>query len=359
MNKKQLVYVVLATAVLVFVLNLFFGRPLAARLSTLPFLNRFNILSPQAPIVINTREEVRVNDGKDILEAVANIKSRLSQVVLVQNSQVSVAGYAVNVASEGLFAAPQGVFASKTGDYYVVLSDDRRALVGGKVTDLATGMVFFSADLNAVPVAPWGDSSQLKPGEKIIAVQNSLLTATPQVQVMFVTRAQNDIYGQTYDADHPNRSFGLSSAGSLPLGTALVNTAGEVVGVIGDKNEIFSSDVMKKATNLYFDTRQKIVRPSFGFTYMQLTKSGSQLRGLPEGAVVLTVDRTGKIKSPAADAGLLEKDVIFSVDNQNLSETLPLETLLQKYRPGDQLALQVQRGKDTKQLVLTVKELSK
>lgn len=359
MNKKQLVYVALVTAVVVFLLNLFFGRPLAARLSTLPFLNRFNILSPQAPIVINTREEVRVNDGKDILEAVANIKSRLSQVVLVQNGQVSVAGYAVNVASEGLFAAPQGVFAAKAGDYYVVLPDDRRAPVGAKVADSATGMVFFSADLNAVPVAPWGDSSQLKPGEKIIAVQNSLLTATPQVQVLFVARAQGDIYGQTYDADHPNRSFGLSSAGNLPLGAALVNTAGEVVGIIGDKGEIFSSDVMKQAANLYFDSRQKVVRPYFGFTYMQLTKSGSQLRGLPEGAVVLAVDKSGKAKSPAADAGLLEKDVIVSVDSQNLSENLPLEAVLQKYRPGDQLVLQVQRGKDVKRVVLAVKELSK
>lgn len=359
MNKKQFGFIIIV-AVAVFFLNLFFGRLLAARLSTLPFLNRFNILSPQAPIVINTREEVRVNDGRDVLEAVSNIKSRLSQVVVVQNGQVSVAGYAVNIASEGLFAAPQEVFSSKTGgDYYIVLSDDRRAPVGNKVMDPATRMAFFSADLNAVPVAPWGDSSQLKPGEKVIAVQNSLLTATPQVQVLFVARAQGDIYGQTYDADHPNRSFGISSAGNLPLGVALVNTSGEVVGVVGDKGEIYSSDVLKKATNLYFDARQKVIRPYFGFTYMQLTKPGSQLRGLPEGAVVLTVDRTTKVKSPAADAGLLEKDVIISVDGQNLSENLLLETLLQKYRPGDQLTLQVQRNEDVKQVILKVKELNK
>ncbi|MCL5009069.1 MAG: S1C family serine protease [Patescibacteria group bacterium] len=359
MNKKQIFYVLLVTIAFTFLLNLFFGRFVAARLSTIPLLNRFNILSPQAPIVINTREEVRVNDGKDILEAVANIKSRLSQVVLVQNGQFTVAGYAVNVASEGLFCAPQSIFSSKTGNYFLVLPDGRQAPVGSKVVDPATGVVFFSADLNAVPVATWGDSSQLKPGEKIIAVRNSLQAASPLVEVLFVGRAQDDVFGQTYDADRPSRVFGTDDLQGLPLGTALVNTQGEVVGMLSDKGAVVSSDVLKKITDLYFQNRQKITRPYFGFTYSQLTRSGSQLRGLPEGVQVLTVDRTGKTKSPAADAGLLEKDVIVSVDGQALSENQLLEEMLQKYKPGDIVKFQIQRGKDLKELSLQVKELSK
>ncbi|MCL5775063.1 MAG: S1C family serine protease, partial [Patescibacteria group bacterium] len=315
--------------------------------------------SPQAPIVINTREEIRVNDGKDILEAISGIKSRLSQVVNVQGGQLSVAGYAVNVASEGLFVAPAGVFAGKTGDYYVVLSDGRRAAVTTRVLDPATDAVFFAAALNSVSVPTWGESKQLKPGEKIIAIKNSLQTSIPEVQVLFLARAQVDIFGQTYDADQPSRSFGLSGTETLALGTALVDTQGEVVGLVGDKGAVLSSDVLKKAQALYFANQQKISRPRFGFTYTQLAKAVSQIRALPEGAQVLSVDRAGKTRSPALEAGLLEKDIIVSVDGQTLSEDVQLEELLQKYGPGDKVKIQVARGKETKDLVLQVKELEK
>jgi len=359
MNKKQSLYIVLFCVVLVFALNLFFGRFFAARISTIPLLNRFNILSPQAPIVINTREEIRVNDGKDILEAISGIKSRLSQVVNVQGGQLTVSGYAVNVASEGLFVAPAGVFSGKTGDYYVVLSDGRRAPIGARISDPATSVVFFSAALNSVPVPAWGDSKQLKPGEKIIAIKNSLQTSLPEVQVLFLSRSQADVYGQNFDADQPSRSFALQGAEALALGTALVNTQGEVVGVAGDKGAVISSDVLRKAQALFFGNQQKISRPRFGFTYTQLAKAVSQIRAVPEGAQVLAVDRAGKTKSPALEAGLLEKDIIVSVDGQTLGEDSQLEELLQKYKAGDAVKMQIVRGKETKDLTLQVKELEK
>lgn len=359
MNKKQFFRVILTTILFVFLLNLFFGRFFAAKLSTLPLLNKWNILSPQGPIVINTREEIRVTDGEDIIEAVANVKSRLSIVVLMQSGQLSIAGYAVNLASEGLFLSPQSVFSSKSGEYYVVLSDGRRSLIKEKISDPATSAVFFSADLNAVPVAAWGESKQLKPGEKIIAVNNSLQTSVPQAQVLFVGRAQADIFSQNFGADYPSRSFGLQASTNLAAGIPLVNTRGEIVGISGEKGAVMSSDVLKKAADLYFNNHSKIVRPYFGFTFTQLTKPASILKDQPEGAIVLTIDRSGKVRSPALDAGLVEKDVIVSVDGQALSENLLLEEVFQKYKPNDQIKLIVLRGKETKTLSLSLKTLEK
>jgi S1-C subfamily serine protease len=120
-----------------------------------------------------------------------------------------------------------------------------------------------------------------------------------------------------------------------------------------------SSNVLKKAADLYFNNHSKVVRPYFGFTFTQLTKPASMLKDQPEGAMVLAVDRSGKVRSPAAEAGLMEKDVIVSVDGQALSEDLLLEELLQKYKPSDQVKLSLERGKETKTLTLSVKSFEK
>ena len=359
MNKRQLLKTILIAVVLTFLLNLFFGRFFAARLSTTPLFNKWNILSPQGPIVINTRQEIRVNDGEDILEAVSNIKSRLSLVVLMQNGQPSIAGYAVNLASEGLFLTQQSVFTSKTGEYYVVLSDGRRSLIKEKIADPATSAVFFSADLNAVPVVTWGNSRELKPGEKIIAVNNSLQTSVPQVQVSFVSRSQADVYSQNFNADFPSRSFGFQASASLSPNLPLANAKGELVGITGEKGLVLSSDVLKKASDLYFENHNKLVRPYLGFSYVQQTRPASLLKDQPEGALVLAIDRSGKVRSPASEAGLLEKDLILSADGQNLSEDVSFEEVLQKYKPGDQIKLSLLRGKETKTLTLTLKALEK
>jgi S1-C subfamily serine protease len=74
---------------------------------------------------------------------------------------------------------------------------------------------------------------------------------------------------------------------------------------------------------------------------------------LPEGAKVLEVDPS----SAAHTAGLEVGDVIQTVAGQVVNEGSPLEWILQQYKPGDLVAMVVNRKNQTVNLDLTVGEL--
>lgn len=330
------------------------------KISTLPLLNKWKIISPQGSIVINNREEIRVNDGKDILDAINSVKSKISTIVIKEDRNIIPVGVAVNLASEGIFIAPANIFSNENLDFYIILSDGRSALVEKKVLDTATNLAVFKAKISNVPLAIIGDSKEIKPGEKIILFSNSILADAPKTIISFAAFSQAYVQGQVFEADSPARSFGIQEVKTtIQPGEALVNTKGEVVGIWDGINSIVSSDVLKQAINLYFGNSEKIIRPFFGFSFQIISKSESELLKIPEGALVKEVKRSIRSgdKFPAQAAGFLEKDIIVSVDGQNISEKNSIEEIFQKYKPGDKIKFSIFRDKEKKEINLTVGEL--
>lgn len=353
MSKKQASIIIIIAILAGWLFNVTVGRSLTAKLSTWPLLNRWKILSPQAPIVINNRQTVRVSDSGDIAAAVNDVKSKISSVALVNGSTVTSAGTAINLTSDGSFVTAASTFKPKIqGIYYVVLNDGTSAKITATASDTATSLVFFKASLNNVPAANLDSSKDLSVGDKILFAQDSLQNFYVKSLAGQVNFSQKDVEGQTFFSDFPGRSFGSSAGGLLAPGQALVNTNGNIVGIWNGSN-IISSDVLKTAMNLYFNNPQKIQRPSFGFSYSIITQSDSRLSGLPEGANILEVDAN----SPARTAGLLAGDVVTSVNGQAVKEPSPLEEMLEQFKPGSQMALTVMRKDQTLDLNFTVGEL--
>ena len=349
MTKKSFFWVILTAVLVSLVLNLFAGRFLAAKISTWPLLNKWKILSPEAPIVINNHETVRVSDSGDIMQAAGQIKSKLSSVVLVNGSSDVFVGAAINLTSDGSFVSAAGVFSSKAaGDYYVILNDGTSAKISQKTLDPATGLVFFKATLNSVPVASLGNSGDVLPGSEVLFAASSLQNFGVKVSAAYVSSAQADVLGQTFQSDSPTRSFGAVSPETLALGQAVVNINSEIVG-IWNGSQIISSDVLKQAQALYFKTPLSISRPSFGFSYSIIGKTDAGLIKLPEGARVTLVNPS----SPAHTAGLLAGDVITQVSGQSITESSALEIALQNFKPGDPVSLTVVRKTQVLNLILT------
>ena len=103
--------IILISVVLALILNILLGRWLTAQISTIPALNRWKLLSPQAPIVINNREEIRISDSGDILQAIQDAKSKISSVVILQKGQMNLVGGAINLTGEGVFVTAGLTFA--------------------------------------------------------------------------------------------------------------------------------------------------------------------------------------------------------------------------------------------------------
>ncbi len=344
---------IISAIILGWIFNITAGRVLIAKFSTWPVLNRWKILSPQAPIVINNRQTIRVSDSGDIAAAVNDVKSKISSVAQVSGNTLTTSGGAINLTSDGSFVTAAGTFKNKNqGVYYVVLNDGSSAKITEQVSDPATSLVFFKAALNNVPVANLDSSKNMSVGDKILFAQDSLQKFYIKSLVSQVSFNQKDVEGQTFLSDFPSRSFGSSSSTLPEIGQAVVNTNGNVIGIWNGSN-VISSDVLKQAMALYFNSPQKIQRPAFGFTYSIIIQTDSRLIGLPEGALVKAVDSS----SAARSAGLGSGDVITKINGQAISEANSLEEILEQFKPDSQISLTVIRKGQTVSLNLTVGEL--
>jgi putative serine protease PepD len=353
MSKKQAIGIIITAVLVGWLFNVFAGRILMAKVSTWPLLNKWKILSPQAPIVINNRETVRVSDSGDIAAAVSDIKSKISSVALVSGSSVTFSGSAVNLTSDGSFVTAAGSFKPKQiGIYYVMLNDGTFSKITQQTSDPATTLVFFKASLSGVPVANLAASADVKVGDKVLFAQDSLENFNIRALASSVSQTQSDTEQQVFQTDFPSRSFAAPADAVLAPGEAVVNTNGDIVG-IWNGSVIISADVLKPALALYFNNAQNIIRPSFGFSYSIVTQSDSKLMSLPEGALVKEVDAV----SPAHTAGLETGDIITAVDGQSINQDVLLEQILEQSKPQSQMALTVMRKNQTVNLNLIVGEL--
>ena len=350
MSKKQGFFIVLICVFFSWLFTFLFGRTLSAKISTWPVLNRWHLLSPDAPIVINNRETVRVPGSADLASAASSLKSKISAVVLVNNNSSQITGNALNLTSDGNFVTGSGSFPQAQGNYYVVLDDGHSAKISNQVIDPATSLIFFKAEISGVPVISFAGSKDISAGDPVLFASASFGNFATKVLAATVSASQNDVPGQIFQADYPRRGFIVSSSGSLQSGEGLFSTGSDDLGIWSGK-EFISSDVLKQAVDLYLSNNQKISRPAFGFSYQIIGDSESALTGEPVGALVKVVAPG----SAAQKAGLLDGDVITKINNKNTDQNL--EQQLQAFKSGDTLDITVSRNKTILNLKLTAGEL--
>jgi len=191
MTKKQAVFILIAAVVLSLLFNVFFGRWLTAKVSTLPILSRYKLVSPQAPIVINTREEVRVSDSGDVRQALAAVRSKLSLLVSDSGGQVAVLGGALNLTSDGLFVTVKSaVDSQKLSNLKIKLDDGTLVSVTKLTPDNATDLVILKADTQNLPVANFASSKDAGVGQRVILAVPQLANFSAVFEAGFISESQ-------------------------------------------------------------------------------------------------------------------------------------------------------------------------
>ncbi len=354
MIKSQTTRIILFSVCISFLLNLFFGRLITAKISTLPLLNRFKLINPQAPIIINTKEEVRISDSGDVLQALSSAKSKISTVLISSGNQAIAAGTAANLTSDGIFLTTKSVIGSNKPENLTLKLDDGTLVKVLNITaDTATNLLILQAKSNNVPVADLGESKKLAPGEKIISIFGSFLNFSPSFSIFYVSSSQKDDFGQARSADFPARAFKIQNQNQIAAGSVLVSGGAAVVGLSDSKGAIISSDVIKDFLGKFLGHEGKVVRTSFGFKYVNLSPAEAKLLSSAEGARLSEIISG----SPAQKAGLLSGDIITEVDSKTVAQDSALEELLQNYKPGDKVNFTVFRNKQNITLTLTAAEL--
>lgn len=305
--------------------------------------------------------------AKEVGPAVVTVLNVQEQAHLLLPTTEEVVG-----AGSGFFLDDQGHIVTNNhvvadGDAFEIILADGSSqpakLVGtDPVSDLAVLRIS-----GAVPaVATLGDSSQVQPGQPVMAIGSALGAFTNTVTAGVVSAV-----GRSLSEDPSNPDLHLTGliqhdAAINPgnSGGPLVNLDGEVIGVntlaVTDTGE--SSDPLNPlgqsvaAQGLFFAipantvkritaelmANGKVVYPYLGLSDSEdLTPGVAGFFQLPVeyGLYVLGVEPG----SPADQAGIQEDDIIVAVDGAKIDEQTSLTDLLYQRKPGDTVQFTINR----------------
>ncbi|HEV7218480.1 MAG TPA: Do family serine endopeptidase [Terriglobales bacterium] len=247
-----------------------------------------------------------------------------------------------------------------------VTMGDRRILPAKLIgTDPLTDLAVIKINANDLPSVPWGDSTELRPGETVLAFGNPFgfrFTVTRGI-----VSALNRPNPYSDDARKPGE-FIQTDAAINPgnSGGPLVDARGEVVGI-----NTFLVSPSGSFSGMGFAIPTQIVRPTvetlikygkvthgyIGIGISDITPDNSKFFEVKDnrGAVVTQVEPD----SPGAKAGLKVGDVISEIDGRRVSDAGELQVEVGQKRPGTTLKLVVLRdGKDVT-IPVTLEEMGK
>jgi serine protease Do len=231
-----------------------------------------------------------------------------------------------------------------------VTMSDRRILPAKLVgADPLTDLAVLKVNATGLPSVPWGDSTQLHPGQTVLAFGNpfgyrftvtrGIVSALNRPNPSATDRRKPGQFIQTDAAINPGNSGG-----------PLVNARGEVVGI-----NTFLISSSGTFSGMGFAIPTQIVRPTvdnlikfgkvshgyMGIGISDVTPENSKFFDLKkaEGAVVTQVEPN----SPGAKGGLKTGDVITQLDGKPVSDAGELQVVVGQKRPGTTIKLDVIR----------------
>ena len=215
---------------------------------------------------------------------------------------------------------------------YVVLSDGREyeaRLVG---TDAESDLAVLKIDAHGLTPAEFGTSDKMQVGDTVLAIGNPLGSELFGTMTEGIVSAINrDVTVDGYDMSLIQTTAALNPGNS---GGALINTAGQVVGItnmkmMSDYETIeglgFAIPTVwaKEVVDTLLDQGKITGRPTIGITCFALSDGAAAMYGLDSGIYVDSVTSG----SPADKAGLQRGDVILTANGQEVT-TLEEFTLI-------------------------------
>jgi serine protease Do len=263
----------------------------------------------------------------------------------------------------GVIVSPDGYIITNnhvvdgSNELTVTLPDKREFKAKIIGTDPKTDLAVVKIDASNLPYVRWGDSSKLQVGEYVLAVGNPFgLNSTVTLGIvsalgrghMGITQYENFI--QTDAAINPGNSGG-----------ALINTAGELVGIntaivsqTGGYQGVGFAVPASMAKPVYESLVKtgKVVRGYLGVAIQDLTQDLAKSFGLKQakGALVSSVGE----ESPAERAGIKQGDVIVAYQGKPIDDATALQRDVTRTPVGTKATLTLIRDGHEQEVAVTI-----
>lgn len=270
------------------------------------------------------------------------------------------AGTGIIVSKDGYIMTNKHVIegASTVG---VILSDgtsydDVQVLGSDPLNDVAFLRI---PDVRDLPAAELGDSTSVRVGQKVIAIGNSLGQYQNTVTSGIISGTGRPVAAQAGEQVETLTDLIQTDAAINPgnSGGPLLNLHGQVIGlntaIAADAQGIgFSIPIGATKGLLKGVLAGKGVQRSYlGVNYVPITADVAEYYKLSvkKGAYIYNgTDKTAvAANSPAAKAGIKDKDIITKVGDIEVGDRGSVASLVAEYAPGDTIKLTIIRGDKT------------
>lgn len=275
------------------------------------------------------------------------------------------AGSGVIISTDGYIVTNNHVIDNAT-EIEVTLNDKRtfKAKVIG--TDPSTDVALIKIEATDLQPITIGNSDNLKVGEWVLAIGNPFnLTST--VTAGIISAKAREMSG-VITSERKIESFIQTDAAINPgnSGGALVNTAGELVGIntaIASQTGSYIGYGFAIPTTIV----SKVVRDLKDYGIVQRAVLGVKIANIND---KLAKDKNLKTmdgayvddvvsNSSAKDAGIKQGDIIVAINDVRIKSVAELQEQVAAYRPGDNINVTVNRNNKEITLRVTLKNSSK
>ncbi|MEK7637365.1 MAG: trypsin-like peptidase domain-containing protein [Patescibacteria group bacterium] len=274
------------------------------------------------------------------------------------------------VGAGGLIVTNKHVVDDDQADYTVVMNDGKKYDAKVVAKDPTNDVAVVKIDAKDLPTLSLSNSDDVQSGQTVIAIGNALgqyrNTVTKGIisgKARTITAGDNsgqsetleDVF-QTDAAINPGNSGGplLDLTGRVIAINTAVNSQGQLIGFAIPAN-VVKRDLDSVAKD------GKITRAYLGVRYVLITKTMAERDKLPveNGALIKPANDNSVAVvpgSPADKAGIVENDIILSVNGADINTDRSLSGLLSKFNPGDTVTLTIYHKGETKEVKVVLEE---
>lgn len=271
-------------------------------------------------------------------------------------------GSGVIIAEDGIIVTNNHVIEG-ANKIEVTLNDKRTYIADLIGSDKNTDLAVLQISETDLPYVKLGNSDDAKVGQWVVAVGNPFnLNSTVTLGIISALGRNIDLLrskGNQYAIENFIQTDAAINPGNS--GGALINTAGELVGIntaIASQTGSYAgygfaipSNLMKKVVG---DIQKygKVQRAMLGVMIQDVTQELMEEKGLKDlkGVYIPEVVEGGA----GAKAGIKAGDVIVKIGTSAINSSSRLQEEIGKYRPGDKVQVILRRNSDEKEITVTL-----
>lgn len=260
------------------------------------------------------------------------------------------------VSSDGLIVTNRHVVEDTTAFYTVFTNDGKKHEAKVVARDPVLDIALIKIEGTDFPPLSFGNSDSLLTGQTVIAIGNALGEFKNTVSVGVISGLSRSVtagssFGKAELLDHVIQTDAAINPGNS--GGPLLDLSGRVIGVNvavvqGSQGIGFALPInsVKGAIESVKSTG-KIVRPYLGVRYLAINSEIKEANNLSVDYGVLVkagsspTDPAIIPRSPADKAGIVENDIILSVDGIKITETSSLASIIRQKKVGETITLRI------------------